>query len=71
MVALIFCNYATVNFADFYTEWFDNRDLSNLITTNFVLQITQPDTVKWYYFKAKYNFCLTIDSIQIRKCIKN
>ncbi len=56
--------YAFVDFAT-ETEWFDSRDLSHLIGTNLTLQITQLQGEKWYYFRAKYNFCSAIDSIQL------
>lgn len=56
--------YAFVDFAT-ETEWFDSRDLSHLIGTNLTLQITQAQGEKWYYFRAKYNFCSVIDSIKL------
>lgn len=54
-------------FVDFYTsvEWYDSRALTHLIGTNLTLQITQPQGKKWYYFKANYKFCSTIDSIEL------
>ena len=65
----IFCSDSVSAFAfvDFYTSvsWYDTRDLTHLIGTNLTLQITQPQGKKWYYFKADYKFCSTIDSIEL------
>ncbi|MFN8284572.1 MAG: gliding motility-associated C-terminal domain-containing protein [Chitinophagales bacterium] len=57
---------------DFYTSfiWAKDRNFDSVIsTTNLAFQIQQLDTSKWYYFKAKYNFCETIDSIRINHFI--
>lgn len=65
----IFCSDSVSAFAfvDFYTSvsWYDSHDLTHLIGTNLTLQITQPQGKKWYYFKADYKFCSTIDSIEL------
>ena len=58
--------------ADFYSAfiWAKDRNFDSIITTtNLAIQIQQLDTIKWYYFKAKYNFCEVIDSIQIKHYI--
>ena len=54
-------------FADYYTsvEWYNSRDLSQLVGTNLTLQITQPQGSRWYYFKAYYNRCFVTDSIEL------
>ena len=54
-------------FADFYTEveWFDDRNLTHLISTTLTLQMTQTIGEKWYYCKVKYKSCVALDSIKI------
>jgi gliding motility-associated-like protein len=59
---------------DFYNSfiWAKDRDFDSIITTNnLAFQIQQNDTGFWYYFKAKYKQCETIDSIYIKHPIIN
>ncbi len=56
---------------DFYTyaTWSIDRNFDSIITTNLLFTTNQHDTSKWYYFRANYNFCSVIDSINVRHSI--
>lgn len=53
--------------ADYYTSvaWATDLDFTNIISTGLSFTIAQPEAEKWYYFKAKYNFCFATDSIKL------
>ncbi len=65
----VFCNdsISATGVADFYTNlyWSDNRDFTHILATGLHLQTVQTATEQWYYFKAAYKFCESIDSIKL------
>jgi hypothetical protein len=67
---LTFCsnNVTASASVDFYTSvtWSTDPNFNTIISDSLSFIYNQTEPVKWYYFKANYNFCFAVDSLMIQ-----
>lgn len=68
---LLFCEDSVSASAsvDFYTAiaWSTDRDFTSILSLDSSFIHLQAATEQWYYIKATYHFCSTVDSIKLEK----